>query len=73
MYEISVEINRNYIVEKIFKILEKEVVFHRGRIKTFQEGNKLRIVGYATDVASARSLANTIFRVLYVVEEVVEL
>lgn len=73
MYEISVEINKNDIVLRVFKSLEKEVVFRRGRIKVFEEGDKLKIVGYATDIASARSLANTIFRALYVINGVAEL
>ncbi|MEL9991785.1 MAG: KEOPS complex subunit Pcc1 [Thermoproteus sp.] len=70
MYEISVEVDKDEVVEKVFKALEREVAFRRGRIKVLARGNKLRIVGYAADVTSARSLVNTIFRVLYVVEGV---
>lgn len=73
MYEISVEVDKNDIAERVFKALEKEVVFRRGRIRVFEEGGRLRIVGYAADIASARSLANTIFRALHVIEEIAEL
>ncbi|MEZ0247720.1 MAG: KEOPS complex subunit Pcc1 [Thermoproteus sp.] len=70
MYEISVEIDRDEVVERVFRVLEREVAFRRGRIKVLARGDKLRIVGYAADVTSARSLVNTILRVLYVVEGV---
>ncbi|MGC8582728.1 MAG: KEOPS complex subunit Pcc1 [Thermoproteus sp.] len=70
MYEILIRIKKDEIIEKIFKSLEKEVVFHRGRIKIFDKGDQLEVRAYAADIASARSLANTILRVLYVIEGV---
>ncbi|AEA11970.1 hypothetical protein TUZN_0474 [Thermoproteus uzoniensis 768-20] len=73
MYEILVRIKKDKIIEKTFKSLEKEVVFRRGRIKIFVEGDQLEVRAYAADIASARSLANTILRVLYVIEGVEEL
>ncbi len=73
MYKISVKIKKDKIVEETFKSLEKEIVFRRGKIKVFVEGDWLEVVGYAADVASARSLANTILRALYVIEGVEKL
>ncbi|MFB6490515.1 MAG: KEOPS complex subunit Pcc1 [Thermoproteus sp. AZ2] len=70
MYEIVVEVGDDPIAEAVFRALEKEVKFPRGGIEVVKRGASLVIIGRASDVTSLRSLANTIFRALYVIRGV---
>lgn len=70
MYEILVEIEEDPVAEEVFKALEKEVKFPRGSVEVVKKGASLIIIGRASDLTSLRSLANTIFRALYVVRGV---
>mgnify|MGYP000198977647 CR=1 FL=1 len=67
MYRLEVE--EGDLAVRVFKILEGEVRFVRGRI--YVEDRK--IVAEAADASSLRSLLHTVFRVLYVVEHVATL
>lgn len=73
MLKISFEIERCEVAEVVFKTLEREVVFPRGRIKVLADGDRLKIVAFASDISSARSLSNTILRALYIIRGVEEL
>ncbi|MEZ0319055.1 MAG: hypothetical protein ABWK05_03550 [Pyrobaculum sp.] len=63
MYRLIVDTGGSELALKVFKILEKEVRFGRGRL--YVEGGK--IVAEASDASSLRSLLHTLFRSLYVV------
>lgn len=64
MYKLVVEIGEDALALRIFKILEREVRFPRGRL--YVEGNK--IVAEAADASSLRSLLHTVMRALYIIE-----
>ena len=69
MYRLEVEVGGGDLAVRVFKILEGEAHFARGRV--YVEDGK--IVAEAADASSLRSLLHTIFRVLYVVEHVAAL
>jgi tRNA threonylcarbamoyladenosine modification (KEOPS) complex Pcc1 subunit len=69
MYKLEVSIEKSDLAIQVFKILEQEVRFGRGRICVEDE----KIVAEAADVSSLRSLLHTIFRALYLVEHVSQL
>ncbi len=62
MYRFTVEVEG--LALDVFKTLEREVNFKRGRL--YVQGN--RVVAEAQDLASLRSLLHTVFRSLYLVE-----
>ncbi|MEM0276248.1 hypothetical protein [Pyrobaculum sp.] len=64
MYKLVVEVDEDALALRIFKILEKEVRFSRGRL--YVEGNK--IIAEAADASSLRSLLHTVMRTLYIIE-----
>lgn len=66
MYKLSIYIKNSDFTLEIFKILEKEVNFARGRL--YVENGK--IVAEARDASSLRSLIHTVFRAIYVAEYV---
>lgn len=66
MYRLEVLVSGGGLALEVFKLLEREVVFSRGRLRV--EGGL--IVAEAEDAASLRSLLHTIFRSLYVIEHV---
>jgi len=66
MYRLEVSVGENDLAIQVFKILEREVRFGRGRVYVEDE----KIVAEAADASSLRSLLHTIFRVLYLVEHV---
>ncbi len=66
-YRIAVEVHYEERLERLFSKLAEEVRFRRGRLEVYRDGEKLVVVGYALDVTSLRSLANTVLRLLYVV------
>lgn len=68
MYRLVINVGDDKLVLRIFKILEGEVRFPRGRL--YVEGED--IVAEAADAASLRSLLHTIMRALYVVEHLEE-
>ncbi len=69
MYRLVINVGDNELVLRVFKILEGEVLFPRGRL--YVEGEN--IVTEAADAASLRSLLHTVMRALYVVEHLSEL
>jgi len=69
VYRLEVEVGGGDLAVQVFKILEGEVRFARGRV--YVEDGK--IVAEAADASSLRSLLHTVFRVLYVVEHVAAL
>jgi tRNA threonylcarbamoyladenosine modification (KEOPS) complex Pcc1 subunit len=69
MYRLVINVGNDELVLRIFKILESEVRFPRGRL--YVEGEN--IVAEAADAASLRSLLHTVMRALYVVEHLSEL
>ncbi|MCU7786472.1 hypothetical protein ODS41_00815 [Pyrobaculum sp. 3827-6] len=68
MYRLVINVGDDELVLRIFKILEGEVRFPRGRL--YVEGGS--IVAEAADAASLRSLLHTVMRALYVVEHIGE-
>jgi len=66
MYKLEVNIEKSDLAIQVFKILEQEVRFGRGRIYVEDE----KIIAEAADASSLRSLLHTIFRALYLVEHV---
>jgi tRNA threonylcarbamoyladenosine modification (KEOPS) complex Pcc1 subunit len=66
MYRLEVSIGENNLAIQVFKILEREVRFGRGRVYVEDE----KIVAEAADASSLRSLLHTIFRALYLVGHV---
>jgi len=69
MYRLVVEIGEDRLATQVFKVLEREVRFARGRL--YVKNGK--IVAEAADASSLRSLLHTIFRVLYIVANVAAL
>jgi tRNA threonylcarbamoyladenosine modification (KEOPS) complex Pcc1 subunit len=69
MYRLEVSVGENDLAIQVFRILEREVRFGRGRV--YVEDGK--IVAETADASSLRSLLHTVFRVLYVVEHVAAL
>jgi tRNA threonylcarbamoyladenosine modification (KEOPS) complex Pcc1 subunit len=69
MYKLEVSIEKSDLAIQVFKILEQEVRFGRGRIRVEDE----KIVAETADASSLRSLLHTIFRALYLVEHVSQL
>lgn len=68
MYSIEVELE-GALEEALFKSLEREVRFRRGRLEV--RGG--RAVATAADPAALRSLAGTLFRALYLSRALQEL
>jgi tRNA threonylcarbamoyladenosine modification (KEOPS) complex Pcc1 subunit len=66
MYKLEVSIEKSDLAIQVFKILEQEVRFGRGRVRVEDE----KIVAEAADASSLRSLLHTILRALYLVEHV---
>ncbi|MEM0369501.1 MAG: hypothetical protein QXK71_00575 [Pyrobaculum sp.] len=65
MYKLILNVNDEFIL-RIFKILEQEVRFPRGRL--YVENGKVVVV--ANDASSLRSLTHTIFRTIYIAESI---
>ena len=66
MYRLEVSVGESDLAIQVFRILEREVRFGRGRVYVEDE----KIVAEAADASSLRSLLHTIFRALYLVEHV---
>ena len=61
---------RSPVTEAVFKSLEREVVFPRGRIRVNLVNECIEVMCDASDYASLRSLVNTVLRSAYIVAEV---
>ncbi|AAL64023.1 hypothetical protein [Pyrobaculum aerophilum] len=69
MYRLIIDVGDDDLALRVFKILEREVRFPRGRL--YVEGET--IVAEATDASSLRSLSHTVMRTLYVVQHLEEM
>lgn len=69
MYKLVIDIGRDDLALRIFKILEREVRFPRGRL--YVEGEA--VIAEAADASSLRSLLHTVMRALYVIQSLKEL
>ncbi|ACB40303.1 hypothetical protein [Pyrobaculum neutrophilum] len=69
MYRLEIDVGGDELAIRVFKILEGEVRFARGRL--YVAGGK--IVAEAADASSLRSLLHTAMRALYIAEEVAAL
>ena len=61
---------RSAVTESVFRSLEREVAFPRGRIRVNLLGDSVEVVCEASDYSSLRSLVNTVLRSAYIVAEV---
>lgn len=66
MYRLIVDLSGDDLALRVFKVLEREVNFGRGRL--YVEGEM--VVAEAVDATSLRSLMHTLMRALYVIHNV---
>ena len=66
MLRALIRLWRSPVTEAVFRSLEREVVFPRGRMFVKVDQDRVVVVCEASDYSSLRSLVNTVLRAAYV-------